>query len=188
MSAGSCIQPPPEPLLDARQRPGVGAAEAARQLGRAHAARQLQQRERIAARLRDDPVADALVEPAGDHRRQQRARVLVAEPFEPQLRQARQLALLARLADAEHDRHRLGEQPARHEPEHLRRRLVEPLEVVHETQQRLLLGDLRQQAERRQADEEAVGRIAGREAERDPQRVLLRRGSASSRPSSGAHS
>ena len=74
----------------------------------------------------------------------------------------------------EHDRDRLGEQPARDEPEHLRGGLVEPLEVVDDAQQRLLLGDLRQQAERGQADEEAVGRRAGREAERDPQRVLLR--------------
>jgi hypothetical protein len=77
----------------------------------------------------------------------------VAEPFEPQLRQIFRPALVARLADAEHHRDRLGEQPARHESEHLPRGAVEPLEVVHETQQRLLLGDLRQQAERRQGDQ-----------------------------------
>jgi hypothetical protein len=98
----------------------------------------------------------------------------MVEPFEPQLRQARQLALLARLADGEHDRHRLGQQPARHESDHLHGGAVEPLEIVHETQQRLRLGHLRQETERRQAHEEAVRSSAGREAERDPQGVLLR--------------
>ena len=60
-------------------------------------------------------------------------------------------------------------------PSTCRRGVVEPLEVVDETQQGLLLGELREQRERRQADEEAVGRIAGREPERHAQRVPLRR-------------
>ena len=115
-----------------------------------------------------------LIEPAGDDGRQQRARVLVVEPLEPQFRQARQLALLARLADGEHDRHPLREQPARHESEHLAGGVVEPLEVVHETQQRLRLRHLRQETERRQAHEEPVASSAGREPERHPERVLLR--------------
>ena len=41
---------------------------------------QLQQRERVAARLGDDPVPHSLVQPPGDRRRQQRARIVVAEP------------------------------------------------------------------------------------------------------------
>ena len=40
--------------------------EAARQLRRAHAPRQLEQSERVAAGLRDDAVADAVVEPTRD--------------------------------------------------------------------------------------------------------------------------
>ena len=86
---GQRVEPPPEALLDAGLRHRAGPAEAARQLRRAHAPRQLEQGQRVAARLRDDPLADALVEPAGDDRRQQGARVLVVEPFQPQLRQAR---------------------------------------------------------------------------------------------------
>ena len=154
---------------------GPGATEAARQLGRAHVPRQLQQGQRIAPGLGDDPLADALVEPAGHGRRQQRSRVLVAEPFEPQLRQARDVAVIARLADGEHDRHPLGEQPARHESEHLLRGIVEPLEIVDETQQRLLLGQLREQVSVARPTRKRSGGIARREPERDAQGVLLRR-------------
>ena len=96
------------------------------------------------------------------------------EPSERQLRQARQLALVARLADREHDRHRLRQQPPRDEPEDLRRGGIEPLRVIDEAQQRPLRGDLGQQAERGQRDQEAVRRGAGRRPERDAQGVLLR--------------
>jgi hypothetical protein len=50
---------------------------------------------------------------------------------------------------------------------------VEPLRVVHETQQRLLLRNLGQQAQRRECDKEAIRRIVGREAERSAQCGLL---------------
>jgi hypothetical protein len=48
------------------------------------------------------------------------------------------------------------------------------LRVIHETQQRPLLGNFGQQAERGQGDQEAIGGIAGRDAERDTQGALLR--------------
>ena len=67
---------------------GGGKLEATGQLGGGHAPRQLQQGERVATGLGDDPVADAAVEPAGDDARQQRARILLAQPFEVELGQA----------------------------------------------------------------------------------------------------
>ena len=146
------VEPPPEAVLDAAGQPDRRRErEAARQLGRAHPARQLQQGERVAARLGDDPVAHALVDPARDDRLEQRARVGLVEPPQRQLRQARQPRLVARLAHAEHERDRLRQQPARDEPEHLGGGVVEPLEVVHDAQQRLLLGHRGHQAERRPA-------------------------------------
>ena len=151
----------------------AGRSEAGRQFRGAHAPRQLEQRQRVATSLRDQPLTEVLVEPAGDDRGEQRARIVVVEPLQAQLGQARQLALLTRLADGEDERDPLGQQAARHEPERLRGGLVEPLEVVHETQQRLRLGHLRQQCERCQADQEAVGSRAGREAERHSQGSLL---------------
>ena len=70
-------QPLPEALLDAaRQRRAVGQPEPARQLRGRPAARQLQQRQRVAARLGHDPIAHALVERTGDHGFQQRPRIL----------------------------------------------------------------------------------------------------------------
>jgi hypothetical protein len=66
--------------LDAAgQRPGVGKPETARQLRRGQPAWQLQQRQRVAARLGDDPVAHLRVQPLADRRGQQRARVDIAE-------------------------------------------------------------------------------------------------------------
>ena len=158
-------------------RPGSGIRavepEPARQVRRGQRSRQLEDRQRVAARLRDEPVADALVEPARDDGREQGARVLLGEPSERQLRQADQLALVRRLAHGEDDRHRLGQQPSRDEAQDLAGSGVEPLGVVDEAQQRALRGDLGQQAERGQGDQEAVGRGAGRQAQRDAQRGLL---------------
>jgi hypothetical protein len=42
----------------------------------------------------------------------------------------------------EHQRDRLGQQPARHERQRLRRRPVQPLRVIYHAQQRLLLSHL----------------------------------------------
>ena len=127
------LEPPQEALLDpTRQRQHIRQAEPARQLRRRESSGQLQQRKWIATRLRDDPVADPLIEPARDHCRQQCTRIILVEPVERQLRQADQLAIIARLANREHDRHRLRQQPSRDESEDLARRAVQPLSVIHE--------------------------------------------------------
>ncbi len=52
--------------------------------------------------------------------------------------------------------------------------MIEPLLVVRQADQRLLLGDVGQQAQHGQADQEAVRGRAGADAERGPQRILLR--------------
>jgi hypothetical protein len=59
------------------------------------------------------------------------------------------------------ERDPLREQAAGDEAEDLRGRLVEPLRIVDETDERLLLGDLREQRQRREPDEEPVRRGAG---------------------------
>ena len=64
-------QPLPEALLDPlRQRRAVGQPEPARELGRRPAAWQLEQRQRVAARLGHDPITHALVKWTGDHGRE----------------------------------------------------------------------------------------------------------------------
>ena len=70
--------------------------------------------------------------------------------------------------------HRLRLQPPRDEREDLRRGAVQPLLVIDQAHQRLLLGDLGEQAQHGEADEEAVRRRSGTEAERRAQRIALR--------------
>ena len=162
--------------MTARQRPRVGTPEPAGQLRRGQPARQLQQRERIAARLGDDPVAHPLVQSPGDHRLQQRASIAVAQAPDHHLRKAPQLLLLAGLPYREHQRHRLRQEPARHEGKDLCRGPIEPLRVIHHADERPLLGDLGQQAQHRQTHQEAIRRRSGREAERRAKRIALRTG------------
>ena len=69
---------------------------------------------------------------------------------------------------------RVGGQPPGHEPQRLRRRLVQPLLVVDQADQRSFPGHLREQAQHGQPDQEPVRRRPGGQAERDPQRILLR--------------
>ena len=99
---------------------------------------------------------------------------MVVEPAEEQVGEPVEPAPSAPVADRDHDRDRVGQQPPCDEPEQLVRRLVEPLGVVDDAEQRALLGDAAQEAEHRQSDEEPVGRLARRQAERDGERVPLR--------------
>ena len=68
----------------------------------------------------------------------------------------------------------LGAEPARDETQHLRRGLVEPLDVVEEAHERLRLGDVREQAQDREPNEEPVRRRAVVETEGRAQGMSLR--------------
>ena len=132
---------PEEAVLDlARQRQRPGKCEATCQLGRGQATGQLQQGERVAAGLGDDPVAHPLVEPPETRRVQQRPSITVAQATDRPFRQPLQLRCVARLADGEHQRDGLGQQPPRDEREGLRRDPVQPLCVVDQADERSLLG------------------------------------------------
>ena len=88
---------------------------------------------RVSATIRS---RDALVQPPGRRRRQQRAGVRVGEPFDPQLRQPGERVAVGRLAHGEDDRDPLGQQPPGDEREHQRGGPVEPLGIVDHAQQR----------------------------------------------------
>jgi hypothetical protein len=91
--------------------------EAACQLRCAHAPRQIEQSERVAAGFSDDAVADALVEPTGDRAQKQGARILLSQPAQLQLGQAVEVVPGIRLADCDDDRHRFRQQAPRDEAE-----------------------------------------------------------------------
>ena len=89
------------------ERHRAGEPEPARQLRRRHPPRQLQQRQRVAARLGDDLVADPRVQGPGQDRVQQRTGIVLAQTLDDEFRQSGQL--IARHTSCEHqtDRFRL---------------------------------------------------------------------------------
>lgn len=111
---------------------GVGEVEAPGELGCAHAARQFEQSQWIAAGFADDPIADALVQSTWEGRREQDPRGLLLEAAEGQLGKSCQHAWLGGVANGEHGRHRLRQQSTRDEPENLARHAVQPLRIVNE--------------------------------------------------------
>ena len=169
-------QPPREALLDpGGQRQRRGQAEAAGELGGRQPARELQERERIPARLGDDPLEHGLVQP----RRAGRTPAAPAHPGAPAARRGAAGSAASPWPDVtrrEHERDPLRQQTASHERERARRRAVEPLCVVDHAQERLLLGSFREEPEDREPDEKRARRRSGAEPERDGERVALRIG------------
>ena len=108
--------------------------------------------------LRDDLVADRGIQRAVHVVQQQRARVAVAEPADRQLGEPGEDVVAAARPRGAHERDPLGEEAAGDEPEDLRRGVVEPLRVVDDADERLLLGDLGEQRQRGEPDQEPVGR------------------------------
>ena len=113
-----------EPLLIARldaagQRGLAVEPEAARQLGRRPAARELEQGERVAACLGHDAIAHALVERTRHHGLEQRPRIAGFQPADDELVQLAEAPLAGALAHGEDQPGRLRLQAARHEGERL---------------------------------------------------------------------
>ena len=144
------------------------------QLGRCQRSRQLQEGERVALGLGQDAVTDPGIEGAGHRRLQQRGRIVDSQPAHPELGEPGQLGLLVGLADREDQAHRFGGEPAGHELQRLGRGLVQPLRVVHDADQGLLLGHLGQEGQHRQAQQEAVWHRARLQAEYRAERLALR--------------
>jgi hypothetical protein len=142
----------------------------------------------MAVCLLENPGADALIQRTRDDRRQQRPRRLFVKPAQPEFGQTRQMIQRGiswgRRPGREHQRYPLRQQAAPDESEDLGGGLVQPLRVVHDAQHRLLLGDLRHEAERREGDLEPVGAVSGGEPERDAEPATLRLGQ---RPEAAEH-
>ena len=69
---------------------------------------------------------------------------------------------------------RAAKEPPGDEDEHLRGGIVQPVPVVDDAEERLLFGDLREQGERGEPNQEAVGRGAGAQPEDGRERITLR--------------
>ena len=166
-------QPPSEALLDpGGQRQRRRQAETTRELGGRQPAWKLDEGERIPARLGDDLLEHGLVEPRGEHGLQQRSGIPAAQRLHVELWEAGQSTAKLTRREREHDPFR--QQTARHERERSSRGVVEPLGVVDDAQQGLLLSSTGQEAENCEPDEERARRVPGAEPERDAERVALR--------------
>ena len=137
---------------------------------------QLEERERVAVALRDDLLADGGVERAVHVVEQQRECIAVAESADGQLGEPDEDILAAARARRADERDPLGEETAGDEAEDLRGGLVEPLRVVDDADQRLLLGDLGEQRQRGEPHQEPVGRRTGAQSEHRRERLALRGG------------
>lgn len=161
-------------LNEVRHRSRVRTTEPARQLRDSQPLGQLQQRERVPVRLSDDPIAYSLVETSGCRRIQQSTGIGVAQTLDHHHWKVPQLLVLAQVPHGEDDRHRFRQEPAGHEPEDLGRCPIEPLCIIHDADQRPLLGNLRQQAQHRQTDQKTIRRHTRAEAEGRAERIALR--------------
>jgi hypothetical protein len=126
-------------------------------------------------RLRHDPVAHPLVQRSRQRRAQQRSRITLSQTLDDQLREPRQLPLLAGTR-REDQRDRLRQQAPRHERERLSRCPIEPLRIIHQANQGPLLRHLRQQAEDCQTDEKTVRDVPATQPERRAKCLALRGG------------
>ena len=146
-----------ERALDARaRRQRRGQRLAAGELAGVEQRGDLDQRERVAAGRRDELLGD-LVGDAGGALGQQRARRLRVERGDVHPPQAgrRGVEALA-VARGEDEDDALGADAPRGEEQRLERRGVEPVDVVDDGQQRLVLGGRAEQAEHGGGDGEAV--------------------------------
>ena len=91
-------------------------------------------------------------------------------------------------AGGKHQGDPLGMEAPADETQNLRGGMVEPLRVVDDADERLLLGDLGEQGERGEPNQESVGRRAGSRGRTRFQRVALGVGQAARRSSIGAQS
>ncbi|HEY2296801.1 MAG TPA: hypothetical protein VGH43_03650 [Jatrophihabitans sp.] len=172
---GQTANPPQIVLCELRRNATLsGKPETAGQFRGTHPSRQLEQCEWIATGFGDDAVTDPVVEQAWNNRCEQGPRVVLGHAADGQHWEILERMPGDVLADGHHHRDRLGREPPRDEAENLHRGVVEPLRVVDQAHQRLVLSGFSQQAERGKTDQEAIGRLTVDQAEGGTQGGSLR--------------
>ena len=170
---GQSLNPAHKPLLDSRRRGALPRnPEATRQFSGRDTSRYLENCQRQAARLGDDPVTHARIHATHHHRFEQFPRVGVGQAADGQFRQS--LQQRGTVTDGEDQRDRLSQQASGHEPQRLDRHLVEPLGIVDDAHHRSDCGGRGQQAQYCQTHQESVRHRPDRSAERHVQGTALR--------------
>ena len=117
-------------------------------------------------------VSTCLIDPAVDHRGQE-ATGICRRP-DPPPRWSGDLPTRRWVNASPDHADSFGAQPAGGEPQRLTRRVIEPLHIIDEAEQRSVVGHRRHQAQHRQADEEAIRWSTLPKSERHPHRIALR--------------
>ena len=120
--------------------------EAARELRRRLSARELEQCQRVAAGLGDDPVYHPLIDSPGDRHAEHTACVFVIQAPQDELGQSDEGLFVSGVAHREYHRDRLGHQSPRDERERPGGSLIEPLGIVDNAHEWLSLRHFSQQA------------------------------------------
>ena len=123
----------------------------------------------------DDPLADRGIHRTVQVLEQQRERIAVGQSPDEELWEPGQDLVADPCPGGADDRDVLGEEPAGDERQGLRGGLIEPLRVVDDADERLLLGDVREQGQGRQPDQELVWGRAVAQPEHRRQRGALGR-------------
>lgn len=145
-------------------------AELSRPLGRRERAREIEEGERVAVRLLDDRLRDGRRQPGhqGCGRRP-------VEPSDGERGKPGCHAAASTVARSEQQGGGFGSDPAGREGERVHRRLVEPLHVVDQTEERSVGAEPREHRQHPEADDERVLHAVVAEAEDRPQRGGLGR-------------
>ena len=128
--------------------------------------------------LGDDLVADDCIQRSHQVLEQECARIGIAERTDGELGQSGQHAIADPRSGCGDERHPFGEQTASYEAEGLCRCLIDPLRIVDDAYEGVLLGRLGEQGQGGEPDEEPVGWRTFAHAEHRRERASLRGGQA----------
>ncbi len=135
------MEAPHEALFDlAGDRMALGETEAAGELGGVPRSRELEERERVAVALGDDLVTDGRIQRADQVLEQQGTCVAIVECADEEIREPRHDAVAEPRPRAAYDRDPLGEEAPGDEGKDPCGCLVEPLRVVDDADEWLVLG------------------------------------------------
>jgi len=163
------------PLDLVRHRPTTRYSKPTGEIPSVPCARQLDERERVTATLSDDLVTDSRVERPAHVFEQQRSRVAFTEARYVQRRQPDEQVIAKAGPNRESEHHAFSQQTASDELEDLPRRLVEPMGIVDDADQRPLFRDVGEERQGREPDEKTIRHAPSGQAKDGRERVALRR-------------
>lgn len=154
----------------------IGQFESSSQQCRLQAVGILEQCEGIPPRFGDDPINNLFAQWHDDRSCQQLSCFALAETSKANVRQPekRVSVRFIDIAYGEYQDYALGRNPARNKCQDFRGCLVQPLCIINEAEQKVLLRRLGKQVKGRQADQEPVRNRTKSSAQRHTERDLLR--------------